>query len=399
MLKNKKVVLFVTGGIAVYKAAELTRQFIKHGATVKVAMTASATEFVTPLTFQVLSKSDVYIDTFDEKVSSEVAHIHLADWADVAIVAPATANIIAKMANGIADDMVSTTLLAITAPVFVAPAMNVHMFEHPATIRNLTQLQQDGVHIIEPDTGFLAEGYEGKGRLPEPIKIVENMMATLIKKEKQLPLSGKNVLITAGGTKERIDPVRYLTNDSSGKMGYAMAMAARDLGANVTLISATQHQSEPFGIAIHYVESAEEMKNMVLSKYDTTDMAIMAAAVADYRPIQQADKKMKKTGHDLQLELAQTTDILKLLGQTKKQQYLIGFAAETNDLLTYGQQKLINKQADMIVANDVSKANAGFHSDTNEVTVLMPKETPIQLPNASKYEIAKEVLIIAASKI
>lgn len=399
MLKNKKVVLFVTGGIAVYKAAELTRQLIKHGATVKVAMTASATEFVTPLTFQVLSKSDVYTDTFDEKVSSEVAHIHLADWADVAIVAPATANILAKMANGIADDMVSTTLLAVTAPIFVAPAMNVHMFEHPATVRNLTQLQQDGVHVIEPDTGFLAEGYEGKGRFPEPIKIVEKVIDTLLKKEKQLPLSGKNVLVTAGGTKERIDPVRYLTNDSSGKMGYAMAMAARDLGANVTLVSATSHLPEPFGIRINYVESAEEMKTMVLSKYEEMDLAIMAAAVADYRPIHQADKKMKKTGNDLQLELEQTTDILKLLGQTKKHQYLIGFAAETNDLLTYGQQKLTNKQADMIVANDVSKANAGFNSDTNEVTLLMPQETPVKLPNASKYEIAKEVLSIAASKL
>ncbi|WP_313468475.1 bifunctional phosphopantothenoylcysteine decarboxylase/phosphopantothenate--cysteine ligase CoaBC, partial [Carnobacterium sp.] len=240
MLKNKNVVMYVSGGIAVYKAADLVRQFIKQGANVKVAMTASAQEFVTPLTFQILSKHHVYTDTFDERESDKVSHIHLADWADIAVVAPATANIIAKIANGIADDFVTTALLATTAPVFVVPAMNSHMLENPATVRNLKILAADGRFVMEPATGFLAEGYEGKGRFPEPIDIIETVKNFLITQQPDLPLKNKHVVITAGGTKERIDPVRYITNDSSGKMGYSLANAARDLGAEVILVSATQ---------------------------------------------------------------------------------------------------------------------------------------------------------------
>jgi phosphopantothenoylcysteine decarboxylase/phosphopantothenate--cysteine ligase len=395
VLTNKKVTIYVTGGIAVYKAADLVRKFIKAGAEVRVAMTASAQEFVTPLTFQVLSKHDVYTDTFDEKDAQFVSHINLADWTELAVVAPATANILAKMANGIADDFVSTALLATTAPRLIVPAMNQHMLENPATVRNMESLRSYGYEIMEPDTGFLAEGYEGKGRMPEPEKIVEAAQLVVVNNAKELPLKGKKVLITAGGTKERIDPVRFITNDSSGKMGYSLAKVARDLGAEVTLVTATNLLPVPFGVKPIYVQSSEEMGSAVLDIFHKVDMVIMAAAVSDYRPKTQATVKIKKTNEDLTLVLEKTTDILAELGKRKTGQFLIGFAAETHEVERYALDKLKRKNADMIVANDVSKEYAGFNKDTNEVIIYQLDKEPIQISVRSKDLIAEEILYAA----
>ncbi|MGB7473195.1 bifunctional phosphopantothenoylcysteine decarboxylase/phosphopantothenate--cysteine ligase CoaBC [Trichococcus sp.] len=395
MLTNKRVTIYVTGGIAVYKAADLVRKFIKAGAEVKVAMTASAQEFVTPLTFQVLSKHYVYTNTFDEKDAQFVSHIHLADWTELAVVAPATANILAKMANGIADDFVSTALLATTAPRLIVPAMNQHMLENPATVRNMEALKSYGYEIMEPDTGFLAEGYEGKGRMPEPDNIVEAAQLVVLNNAKELPLRGKKVLITAGGTKERIDPVRFITNDSSGKMGFSLAKAARDLGAEVTLVTATNLLPIPFGVEPISVQSSKEMETAVLDKFHNVDMVIMAAAVSDYRPKTQATVKIKKTNEDLTLVLEKTTDILAELGKRKIDQFLIGFAAETHEVELYALDKLKRKNADMIVANDVSKEYAGFNKDTNEVIIYQADKEPIQISVRSKDLIAEEILYAA----
>lgn len=395
MLAGKHVALYVSGGIAAYKAAYLVRELIRQGAEVRVVETAGAQAFVTPLTFQTLSKHAVYTDRFDQLAPDEVAHIELADWTEIALVAPATADLIAKMAQGLADDFASTALLATTAPKFVAPAMNVHMWENPATQRNVATLKADGVEIIEPATGFLAEGYSGKGRFPEPTAIVAAVTAKLLAQATDLPLHGQSVLVTAGGTRERLDPVRYLTNDSSGKMGYALATAARDLGAQVTLISAPTMLTVPAGVAYVGVDSAEAMRSALLARYQTAQMVIMAAAVADFLPVTVADNKIKKTTADYTLTLTKNPDILAELGQQKQQQFLIGFAAETQHLLTYAQKKLASKRVDMIVANDVSSAHAGFNHDTNEVTILQPNVEPQTLPLASKQVIAQQILQIA----
>ncbi|MDC4184498.1 bifunctional phosphopantothenoylcysteine decarboxylase/phosphopantothenate--cysteine ligase CoaBC [Loigolactobacillus coryniformis] len=395
MLAGKHVALYVSGGIAAYKAAYLVRELVRQGAEVRVVETAGAQAFVTPLTFQTLSKHTVYTDRFAQLAPDEVAHIELADWTEIALVAPATADLIAKMAQGLADDFASTALLATTAPKFVAPAMNVHMWENPATQRNVATLKADGVEIIEPATGFLAEGYSGKGRFPEPTAIVATVMAKLLAQATDLPLHGQSVLVTAGGTRERLDPVRYLTNDSSGKMGYALATAARDLGAQVTLISAPTMLTVPAGVAYVGVDSAEAMRTALLARYQTAQMVIMAAAVADFRPVTVADNKIKKTTADYTLTLTKNPDILAELGQQKHQQFLIGFAAETQHLLTYAQKKLASKRVDMIVANDVSSAHAGFNHDTNEVTILQPNVEPQTLPLASKQVIAQQILQIA----
>lgn len=395
MLAGKHVALYVSGGIAAYKAAYLVRELVRQGAEVRVVETAGAQAFVTPLTFQTLSKHTVYTDRFAQLAPDEVAHIELADWTEIALVAPATADLIAKMAQGLADDFASTALLATTAPKFVAPAMNVHMWENPATQRNVATLKADGVEIIEPATGFLAEGYSGKGRFPEPTAIVAAVTAKLLAQATDLPLHGQSVLVTAGGTRERLDPVRYLTNDSSGKMGYALATAARDLGAQVTLISAPTMLTVPAGVAYVGVDSAEAMRSALLARYQTAQMVIMAAAVADFRPVTVADNKIKKTTADYTLTLTKNPDILAELGQQKQQQFLIGFAAETQHLLTYAQKKLASKRVDMIVANDVSSAHAGFNHDTNEVTILQPNVEPQTLPLASKQVIAQQILQIA----
>ncbi|WP_407389787.1 bifunctional phosphopantothenoylcysteine decarboxylase/phosphopantothenate--cysteine ligase CoaBC [Carnobacterium jeotgali] len=399
MLKGKKVAVYVTGGIAVYKVSDLVRRLIKAGATVKVAMTMSATEFVAPLTFQILSKHHVYTDTFDEREGDKVSHIHLADWSDLAIVAPATANTVAKMAQGIADNFVTTALLATTAPIFIVPAMNQHMLENAATVRNMLRLETDGHFIMETDTGFLAEGYEGKGRFPEPEKIIETIQEFLLNREMNLPLKNKKVVITAGGTKERIDPVRFITNDSSGKMGYSLAIAARNLGADVCLISTSKVLQRPYGVTLIPVETAEQMHQAVNKEFDKASIIIMAAAVSDYRPKQVETNKIKKNEQEMTLALIKNTDILATLGSQKKEQFLIGFAAETTNVEEYARGKLIKKNADMIVANDVSKAHAGFNKDTNEVTIFMANEKPIELTVKSKQMIAEEILAVALTKM
>lgn len=391
MLTNKKILLCVTGGIAVYKAVALVSKLTQAGAEVKVIMSESAMEFVQPLSFQVMSKNDVFYDTFDEKDSSVIAHIDLADWPDLVLVAPATANMIGKLANGIADQMITTTLLATTAPVWIAPAMNVHMYDHPAVLRNIDRLAQDGYLFIEPSEGYLACGYVGKGRLEEPEKITA--LVSKFFEPKEQPLKGKKVVVTAGPTRERIDPVRYLTNFSSGKMGYAMATAARDLGADVTLVSGPVDLPEPTGMTVVQVESAEDMLQAVLSVYEQSDLAIKTAAVADYRPKNAMNQKMKKQEGDSVIELERTTDILKTLGEKKTHQLLIGFAAETNDVLHYAQGKLQKKNADYIVANDVSQTDRGFGTDENTVTLVGHGDYVKSFPSLQKEALAKQLLL------
>ena len=394
MWKGKNVTVFVTGGIAAFKAATLVRLFVKAGANVEVAMTKSACEFITPLTFQVLTKNKVHIDTFDEDEANKVQHIHLADQTDVAIVVPATANTIAKMANGIADNFVTSTLLATTAPIYVVPAMNEHMWENPATVRNVKQLVEDGKVVIEPATGFLAEGYTGKGRLPEPEEIFEQITFLESKRVSKSPLKGKSVLITAGGTKERIDPVRYISNDSSGKMGYALARAAAVLGAEVQLISTTKQLKVPYGVQVTYVESALEMHDVVTHLFPKTDIAVMVAAVSDYYVANRSNQKIKKQQNELglTLELLENPDILKKLGHSKREeQIVIGFAAETTNVLEYAKAKLEKKKADVIIANDVSNSRIGFNSDHHQVTLLTKDGHIVNLPENSKEELALNI--------
>ena len=389
MLANKKILLCVSGGIAVYKAVALVSKLSQAGAEVKVIMTESATKFVQPLSFQVMSRNDVYTDTFDEKDSNVIAHINLADWADLVIVAPATANMIGKIANGIADDMVSTTLLATTTKVWIAPAMNVHMYEHPAVKRNIATLAEDGYEFIEPSEGFLACGYVGKGRLEEPEKIVKLVQSFF--QPKQLPLKGKKVIITAGPTRERIDPVRFLTNFSSGKMGYALAEAASKLGAETILVSGPVSLLAPPGVQVEHVESAEDMLQTVLRHYEKADIVVKTAAVADYRPKVIHDQKMKKQAGDAILELERTTDILLTLGQKKSHQLLIGFAAETNNVEAYAKGKLVKKNADYIVANDVTDADSGFGTDTNTVMLIGKDDYVQHFSNMTKKELALQL--------
>lgn len=390
MLENVKIGVFVMGGIAAYKVPELVRQLIKKGAQVQVAMTQSAQEFVTPLTLQVLTKRPVLTHTFDEREPSQVQHVAMADWCDLALVVPATANGLAKMAHGLADDVVTTTLLAVTAPVLVVPAMNVHMYENPATQRNLAQLRADGLTIMEPDTGFLAEGYEGKGRLPELHRIVAQVERLYARTHLPQSLAGKQVIVSAGGTRERIDPVRYISNDSSGKMGYAMAQAADWLGATVTLVSTTQSLLPPEGVQVQEVASAQELAQAMTSHYDQMDYVVMAAAVSDYRVKHPHDQKIKKVAGqtDWQLDLVQNPDILAQLGQTKRQQVLIGFAAETQNLLEHARAKLSKKGADWLIANDVSNPAIGFNSDKNQVYVLGAQGQEVLLPQQSKTSLA-----------
>lgn len=390
MLEKVKIGVFVMGGIAAYKVPELVRQLIKKGAQVQVAMTQSAQEFVTPLTLQVLTKRPVLTHTFDEREPSQVQHVAMADWCDLALVVPATANGMAKMAHGLADDVVTTTLLAVTAPILVVPAMNVHMYENPATQRNLAQLRADGLTIMEPDTGFLAEGYEGKGRLPELHRIVAQVERLYARTHLPQSLAGKQVIVSAGGTRERIDPVRYISNDSSGKMGYAMAQAADWLGATVTLVSTTQSLLPPEGVQVQEVASAQELAQAMTSHYDQMDYVVMAAAVSDYRVKHPHDQKIKKVAGqtDWQLDLVANPDILAQLGQTKRQQVLIGFAAETQNLLEHARAKLSKKGADWLIANDVSNPAIGFNSDKNQVYVLGAQGQEVLLPQQSKTSLA-----------
>lgn len=390
MLHGKKILLCVTGGIAVYKAAALTSKLTQAGADVKVIISDSAQKFVAPLTFQALSRNDVYFDTFDEKDSKVIAHIDLADWADLILIAPATANMIGKLANGIADDMITTTLLAATAPIWVAPAMNVHMYDHPAVQKNIQTLSEFGCSFIEPSEGYLACGYVGKGRLEEPEKIVGHI-ESFFSKPKRL-LTGKKVVVTAGPTREKIDPVRYITNHSSGKMGYAIAEAAQKLGGNVILISGPVTIQPPREVTLVQVESAEEMYHAVLQEYDDAHVVVKTAAVADYKPKKASDHKIKKQPGEEVLELERTKDILFELGKKKQNQLLIGFAAETDQLEEYASKKLEKKNADMIVANNVTTEGAGFGTDTNIVTLFKKDGSAIELPLLDKKTVAMRIL-------
>lgn len=401
MLTGKKILLGVSGGIAAFKAASLCSKLVQSGAEVKVIMTESATKFITELTLQALSRGPVYTDTFDEKDPAVISHIDLADWADLVLVAPATANIIAKMSTGIADDMLSTTLLATEAPIMLAPAMNVHMYQHPTVVRNLADLASRGVMMAEPGEGLLACGYVGKGRMEEPeslVRIVEAFFDRQMRLSSK-PLKGRRVIVTAGATVERIDPVRYITNDSSGKMGFAIAAAARDLGAEVQLIMGSTQAPPPQGIPQTRVESAQDMYNALQEVWETADIVVKAAAVADYRPKEQFDQKIKKTGDHMSLELVKTIDILESLGRVKTTQFLIGFAAETNDLDKYAMDKLRRKNCDLLVANDVTQEGAGFGTDTNVVSIFDSSGLVEVLPLMSKETVALRIMELAAERL
>lgn len=390
MLNGKKILLCVTGGIAVYKAVALTSKLAQAGAEVKVILSESAAKFVTPLTFQAMSRNEVYTDTFEEKNAKVISHIDLADWPDLILVAPATANTIAKLAHGFADNMMTTTLLAATAPVWIAPAMNVHMYDHPAVQKNMKTLDEYGYRFIEPGEGFLACGYVGKGRLEEPETIVELLQQNFTSKNSEW--TGKKIVITAGPTREKIDPVRFLTNHSTGKMGYAIAKEAQKLGADVCLISGPVALTPPIGVETIEVESAEEMYHAVLEHYDQADVVIKTAAVADYRPKDTHDHKIKKQDGGQTLELERTKDILFELGQRKTTQLLVGFAAETDNVEEYARKKLVKKNADMIVANNVKAEGAGFGYDTNIVTIYKRNGDKVELPLMSKKKVAEQLL-------
>lgn len=399
-----KIAVHMTGGIAVYKAVEVVRGLQKQGHEVRVAMTKNAARFVGPATLAALIKHPVLIDQWSATLNGQVPHIELADWSDLALVVPATANILAKMANGLADDAVSATLLATSAPKMAVPAMNVHMWNNPATQRNIAQLKQDGVIIMEPADGMLAEGYAGKGRMPEPAEIVKQVQNCLTKQPLQSSaangqLKGKTIVVTAGGTREALDPVRYLGNRSSGKMGIAIAQAAAASGAKVELIvgSVSVELPQSPNIAITTALSTQAMADAVSQKFAHADALIMAAAVADFRPAVLADQKIKKHGDGtLTLHLVPTEDILATMGAQKKPgQAVIGFAAETNDLLQNANAKLAKKHADVIVANDVSKPGIGFGSDANAVTILRPNQAPLKWPRQSKQKIAAKIVDLA----
>jgi len=396
MLHNKTIVLGVSGGIAAYKAAAICSKLVQAGGGGRVFLTKAATRVIAPLTFQTLSRHDVIVDTFDEKDAAVVSHIDLADRADLVVIAPATANIIAKMAHGLADDMLSTTLLATTAPVLVAPAMNVHMYDHPAVKANMQTLAGRGVLFVEPGTGQLACGYVGKGRLEEPEQIVEAINRFF---SNQGQLRGKKVLVTAGGTVERMDPVRYFTNDSSGKMGFAIAEAARGMGAEVTLVCGKTSASAPAGVRIVQIESAQEMLEAVLEQLPESDIVIKAAAVADYRPAEQARQKIKKKAEQLTLTLVKNEDILQTVGRLKTKQFVVGFAAETERIDEYAMDKLRRKGCDLLVANDVTQEGAGFGTDTNIVRFYDKQGLVKALPVMSKLGVAGELLSLIAERI
>ncbi|MGO0061993.1 bifunctional phosphopantothenoylcysteine decarboxylase/phosphopantothenate--cysteine ligase CoaBC [Brevibacillus fluminis] len=394
VLQGKRIVLGVAGGIAAFKGAALASKLAQAGALVDVILTENATQFVQPLTFQALTHRHVYTDTFIEPDPGVIAHIELADKADVVVLAPATANLIGKLANGIADNMLTSTLLATKAPVLIAPAMNVNMYEHPAVQANMQRLASYGYRFLEPNEGLLACGWIGKGRLAEPEEILAAVSRFLT--EESSPAkhdwAGKKVLVTAGPTREKIDPVRYISNHSTGKMGYAIAEAARDRGAEVVLVSGPVALPKPDGVTVIAVESVQQMYDAVMQHLPDVDVVIKSAAVSDYRPKTVSAQKMKKTGNDLSLELEKAPDILAEVGKRKTHQFVVGFAAETHDVLNYAADKLARKNLDMIVANDVLQEGAGMGTDTNIVTILARGSEPVQLGKMSKREVADKLL-------
>ena len=389
-LTGKEIVLGVTGGIAAYKAAEVVSRLRKMGASVHVIMTENARQFITPLTLETLSGNPVVHDTFERPATWEVEHIALAKRAEVFVIAPATANILAKMACGIADDMLSTTVLATKAPVLVAPAMNTGMWTAPATRQNVETLRQRGVRFVGPEAGFLACGDEGSGRMSEPAAIVEAIEAILCPRR---DMEGLRVMVTAGGTRERLDPVRYIGNDSSGKMGFALAESARARGAEVTLVCGHTTAKRPEGIPATEVESTCELYDAVLERAAEQDVIIQAAAPADYRPAHPSAQKIKKqAGEGITLELVENPDIAAAVGAAKRPgQTLVGFAAETEHLLDNARRKLDKKNLDMIVANDVSRPGAGFNVDTN-IATLLTRSGAVECPLQSKQALAERIL-------
>ena len=390
MLKDKNVILGVTGGIAAYKSVDLASRLRKAGANVHVIMTKGAQNFVTPLTFREITGNPVTTTMWGEVTNHNVEHIALANLADLVIVAPATANFIAKCAMGMADDMLTTTLLATKVPIFFAPAMNSNMYENQLTQKNIDVLIESGWNFIPPESGHLACGTDGVGRMPEPADIVDFVHFTMAFAADML---GIKVLVTAAGTYEPIDPVRYIGNRSSGKMGYAIAEAAKKRGAEVILVSGPSALTPPEGVKFIGVESAAEMRDAVMEHFSKADMVIKAAAVADYRVRNVSDQKIKKNDEELTLVLEKNPDILKELGEKKRAgQILVGFAAETQNLLEYAKTKLEKKNLDMIVANDVSRKDAGFNTDTNVVKLLYRNGTIEELPIMTKHKLADELL-------
>ena len=392
--RNNRVALGVCGGIAAYKAAEVLRGLQRSGCSVRVAMTRRACEFVQPLTFRALSGSHVIVDDYAPDNPDPIAHITFSQSVDLLIVAPATANILAKFANGIADDFLTSTYLACTSPVLVAPAMNTSMWQHAATQRNLTQLRADGVHIVEPDAGEMACGTIGPGRLSEPHRIVAAALE-ILSQPISGDLNGERFLITVGATREEIDPVRFISNRSSGKMGFALADAAYRRGAQVVAIAGTTSVEPPRGVTVIRVNSAQEMSSAVLQEIDKATVFVGAAAVADYKPSNRTDQKIKKHSASLTLELERTPDILAQVSSNRNEGTLvIGFAAETENVLSHAESKLRSKHLDAIVANDITRPDSGFDSNNNAVTILTAANlvSPLELPLMSKADTANRIL-------
>lgn len=387
-MNNKCVVIGVSGGVAVYKALEVISRLRKKDIEVRVIMTESAQKFVTPLSFQSLSQNMVTTDMFDEPKAWEIQHISLAKKADLMLVLPATANIIGKVANGIADDMLSTTIMATKAPVVFSPAMNTNMYENPIVQNNIEKLKSFGYEFIEPASGRLACGDVGAGKLADVEDIYEFVLKTLYKTS---DLEGKKVLITAGPTISPIDPVRFITNRSTGKMGYAIAEEARNRGAEVTLISGPTNIKPPYGVKIIKISTNEEMKNEVLKYFDETDIVIKSAAVADYKTLTYSEQKIKKGEGNLNLEFTRDSDILSILGEKKTSQILVGFAAESNNLEENATRKLIKKNLDLIVGNDITAKETGFGSDDNKVIFISKTGEKTVLDKMSKLEVAKKL--------
>ena len=397
--RDQTIILGVTGGIAIHRSLDVASQLVKSGASVHVVMTENATRLVQPLQFQVISRNPVLLDLFEVGTDWKPPHIDLADRADLLMIVPATANTIGKLANGIADDPLSTVAVSVHCPILLAPAMNGHIWQNPFVQRNIDTLKTHGFHFIEPASGDLACGYEGVGRLNTVETILEGVSGILKRHDSGIAptgrvddLQGTRVLVTAGATREYIDPVRFITNRSSGKMGYAIAEAAAQRGAAVRLISGAATISPPVGIKTQYVETTLQMHDEILEVFDETDIVIMAGAPADYRPREFTPHKIKKTGDTLTLSLERNPDIAEALGKQKTHQTLVCFAAETDDLLENAKKKLVRKNCDLIVANDILEEGAGFQSDTNIVTLLDRLGTCEQLPRDSKRNIADAIL-------
>lgn len=387
--ENKKIILGVTGGIAIHKSLDLASQLVKQGVSVHVVMTENATRLIQPLQFQVISRNPVLLDLFDVGAKWKPLHIDVAERADLLAIVPATANFIGKMANGIADDALSTVAISVHCPILVAPAMEDHMLRNPYVKANIEKLKSHGAEIVEPIHGDLASGHQGMGRLNSLDCILSRVTHLLNGRQ---DLKGKKVVVTAGPTREYLDPTRFISNPSSGKMGYAVAEAAQRRGADVTLISGPTTVSPPAGVELCYVETASEMQDAVLRVYDKVNIAVMAAAVSDYRPQAFSPNKLKKSSHQLTIPLEKNADIAEMLGQRKRGQILVCFAAETNNLVENAQSKLINKNCDLIVANDILAKGAGFEQDTNIVTLLDNTDKQEQLPLLSKKEVADIIL-------